>query len=340
MDTHFLKNIQWTPVNMLKAASALLLAVIVISFFWGGGRGLPQSFSMATPSMPPMFMEPGVGYDGAYYDEKGVTLSVANVVGGPAPVYGGTVGSDAEAFEVTDYSVSIETRDRDSVCTGITNLKQLTYVVFESANEHDRGCAYSFKVEHTHVAEILAILKNYDPKNLSENTYTIKRQLDDFTSETDILKKKLASIDQTLTSAVSAYDDIAELATRTQNAEALAKIIDSKISIIERLTQERINTSAQLERLGRAKAEQLDKLTYTYFYVDVYENKFVDGESIYESWKEAIRSFVMDVNHVIQDVTINLIGLILLVVQYVLYLLVLLVIAKFVWRAAQSIWKK
>ncbi|MEK7531098.1 MAG: hypothetical protein AAB573_04520 [Patescibacteria group bacterium] len=343
-----LKDIEWTPANILKAAGAVLLAIIVVSVFWGGEGGVRQSTSSVDSMMPmpPMFSVstmPGFE-DGANYAEKDVNygsarLSLTNV-GMPVPTGGGTVGGDAEKFEVTDYSVSIETRDKHDTCTGIAKLKELTHVVFESANEHDRGCSYSFKVEHAHIEEVLAILKTYDPKNLSENTYTIKRQLDDFTSESDILKKKLTSIDQTLTSAVDAYDDISTLAIRTQDAEALAKIIDSKITIIERLAQERINVSAQLERLERAKAEQLDKLTYTYFYVDVYENKFVDGESIHDSWKAAIRTFVVDVNRVVQDVTINLIALILLAVQYVLYLLVLLVIAKYVWRAAQYIWKK
>jgi len=274
----------------------------------------------------------GVGGDG-------VMLSTNNI-GIPSPQPGGSVGPDGEDFEVTEYSASFETRNKDRTCTEIEDLKVYEYVVFQNANEYDRGCSYTFKVAHDRVPEILTVLQDLDPKDLSETTYTIKQQIDDFTSETEILENKLTSINETLESAVSAYDDITALATRTQNAEALAQIIDSKIGIIERLTQERINITAQLERLERAKREQLDRLEYTYFNVNVYENKFVDGEYIADSWKEAFKAFVRDVNRIVQDVTINLLGLLFILAQYILYFFILLVIAKYLWRAAKYVWKQ
>jgi hypothetical protein len=225
-------------------------------------------------------------------------------------------------------------------CAEITALKELDYVIFESANEYDKGCNYTFKVAHSNVEEILGVIEALDPNELSESTYTIKRQLDDFTSETEILERKLASINETLESAINAYDEITLLATRTQNAEALAKIIDSKLNIIERLTQERINTTAQLERLLRAKAEQLDRLEYTYFHVNVYENKFVDGEYLKDSWQAAVKNFVRDVNRAVQDVTINLLALLFVLAQYILYFFILLISGKYLWRAVKYIWKK
>jgi len=179
-----------------------------------------------------------------------------------------------------------------------------------------------------------------DPKELNENTYTIKRLVDDYTSEAQILQKKMESIEKTLADAIRAYDDVTQLATRMQNVESLAKIIDSKIGIIERLTQERININAQLERLERAKAEQLDRLDYTYFSVSVLENKFVDGQSLKDSWKIEIKSFVRDINKVFQDITINLVLLLSLILQYVIYLFIILIVAKYGWQLVKYIWKR
>jgi len=156
----------------------------------------------------------------------------------------------------------------------------------------------------------------------------------------DILKKKIASIEKTLADAVSAYDQVTRLATQTQNVDSLAKIIDSKIGIIERLTQERININAQLERLSRAKAEQLDRLDYTYFNVSVVENKFIDGQNLKDSWKAAIKNFVRDVNNVFQDITVNLVTLLFLILQYVIYFFIVLMVVKYGWRSVKYIWKK
>jgi hypothetical protein len=345
----FLKNIEWSPFNILKALGLLLLALIIISFTIRILSPISEvvmqnsrDFSMSTSGSRPAYdTNDGYSYaEEAVYGEGGsVKLSINNV-SNPSPEPGGSVGGDVEDYEVTQYSASIETRDSNDTCTEISSLKDLDYVIFENTNEYDRGCRYTFKVEHEKVAEVLATIEAFDPKKLSENTYTIKRQLDDFTSETEILENKLASISETLESAISAYDEIAVLARRTQDAESLAKIIDSKINTIERLTQQRINITAQLERLSRGKAEQLDRLEYTYFSVDVYENRVIDGESIKESWKGAVKGFVRDINRTAQDISINLVALLFVLFQYILYFFILLFVAKYLWRFTQGIWKK
>jgi hypothetical protein len=154
----------------------------------------------------------------------------------------------------------------------------------------------------------------------------------------EVLQKKRASIDATLASALNAYDEVTRLATNSQNADALAKIIDSRIGIIERLTQERININEQLDRLARAKADQLDRLDYTYFSVSVQENKYIDGESLKDSWKQTLRDFVTQVNKVIQDVTVNLILLLFFIVQWALYAAIVLVVVKYGWKFGKHIW--
>lgn len=365
MNLDTLKKIKWTPQNILKAAVTVLVGLILISIVFSlvgkpvkyalrGAGTMVSTQGVSAPAYDPGYADEDyayeeetammeAAYDGGYGEGGGAMLSARNVTAStprPRPEPDGTVGGDAEDFEVTDYNVSIETRDRDKTCGEVADLKVLDYVVFERVENHDRRCNYTFKVEHERVEEVLETLEALDPKELSENTYTIKRQLDDFTSETEILEKKLASIDETLESALDAYDEITRLATSAQDATALAKIFDSKINIIERLTQQRINVAAQLERMGRNKAEQLDKLDYTYFYVDVYENKFVDGEQIVDDWKYALRDTVREINSTLQKVTLGLVTLVFLIAQWLLYALILLVVVKYSWKVAKYVWKK
>ena len=256
------------------------------------------------------------------------------------PPRGETTGNDAENYEVTDYNVRIETGKVEKICGQVKELKNLSYVIFESSSESKRQCYHIFKVEHEHVTEILAVVKDFDPKDLTENINTIKQQISDFTSQTEILQKKRDSIDKTLDSALRSYDEITVIATRTQNAEALARIIDSKIGIIERLTQERININAQLDQLALAKENQLDRLKYTYFNVNVYENKFFDWENLKDSWKASLKELVQTVNAVLQSITIGLLGFLIWLLPLIVYALIILIGAKYGWRAIKYIWTR
>ncbi len=357
-----LRNYQWTPMNVLKLAAIGIAALVVVSFalkmITATVGPVAQSLGIRSNMVAPM-MGGGVAYDmamseeAAYYGKGGgdyddgmqAELSYRNAANSIgimppiAPIPGSPTGDTAEAFEVSEYNVTVETGDHEEDCGVVLDLKQRSYVIFESTNEHDNGCNFSFKVERDQADDVLAVIKDLDPKDLSENTYTIKRQVDDFTNEVEVLTKKRASIDDTLARAVSAYDDITVLATRTQNAEALASIINSKIAIIERLTQERININEQLDRLARSKEDQLDRLKYTHFYVNIYENKYIDPETITESWKNALRQFVYNVNQAVQDVTLGLIALLITIAQYALYALILLLVVKYGWKLGRRIWE-
>jgi hypothetical protein len=348
------KNVDPRVMKILKITAIVSAVILVLAFVSGVPDGR-RSASFApfgriggmmnvAPSMP----GGNVAYDfstsqiesSAKGFAGGISLSTRNAMMIP-PIGGGyTPGTDAEAFEVTDYNATIETRNKEKTCGAISALKSKTYVIFENSNEYDRGCSHTFKVAHENVSEILSVIKDLDPRELSENIQTIKNQVNDFTSQEEILTKKLASIDQTLKSAMSAYDEVTALATQSQDAESLAKIIDSKIQLIERLTQERININTQLDYLSRAKGEQLDRLEYTYFHVNVYENKFVDAKSLEDSWKAALRSFIENINRILQELTVGIVALLLVAVQYLIYAFILVVVVKFAWRGIRKIWLK
>ncbi len=341
-------SIEWTPVNLLKAAALLLVGVILLSVVVRlvgptlqnvRSQVLMEPGIATAPSMGSFGMNGGKGEADYAYGED-ASLSVRNIASMPVPYPTWSSGTDAEAYEVTDYAVTIETSDRDDTCTEVAELKKLDYVVFESAHEYDQGCSYRFKVAHAKVDAILSLVDDLDPKFVSQNTRTIKEEVDDYTSQTEILEQRLKAIDDTLTSATKAYDDITILATRALDADALARIIDSRINTIQRLTMERVQAAAELERVARAKAQSLDRVLYSYFTVDVTEVRYVDGTALSDSWKYALQSFVYELNRVVQDVTIGLITLIASILKYALYLLVLLVAALGAWRMARTLWLK
>ena len=355
MITEFLQKHNLTTPKLLKIVGLSLVGVIAALFIFSllsiviKPLNLAKNLKGVSPTASSYDTGYGLSMESAEIPSSfslggasgAPSLSARNIapIMPPIPDERTTPGNDAEQFEVTEYSGRIETANLDSVCNTIADLKGRDYVIFENATKYDKNCNYYFKVKRDKVTEILAIVKNLQPKELIENTYTIKRQIEDFTSEIEILNNQKTSIDETLKLAISAYDEITGVATKSQNAEALAKIIDSKIRIIERLTQERININTQLDRLARAKADELDRLEYTYFRLNVIEKKYFDGQDLKDSWRAAIKKFVLDINKILQDITVNLISWLFIVLQYALYLFILVVLGKYGWRLIKRIWQ-
>ncbi|MDD2656296.1 MAG: hypothetical protein PHQ18_01855 [Patescibacteria group bacterium] len=341
----FPENFNFKFSNVLKLAGLAIVVIVVIALairlitysISPLKSGLSGNMGLSYPSSADISL--GKASSNSYYAED-ASLSVRNVAPEIMPSTNNTPGDDAEDYEVKDYNATIETRNLEDTCNSVSALKAREDVIFENASKYERSCNYTFKVKTASVEEILSILKDLDPKELNENVRTIKNVINDYTSEVEILEKKLASIDSTLNNAVKAYDEITDVARKTQDANALAKIIDSKIQIIEKLTQEKINITANLDILARSKAEQLDRLEYTYFNVYVQENKFVDGQNLKDSWKIAVKSFITDTNKLVQDISINLVLWVLTILQYLLYFFIVLFVAKYVWKFAKIVWKR
>ncbi|MBU1557776.1 hypothetical protein KKC45_02335, partial [Patescibacteria group bacterium] len=291
----------------------------------------------------------GGGYGGSndsvYYSEqamKGITPSATLSMRNVAYDEAGNVDllMDEEDFEVTEYSSTIKTAKFESTCDKVEGLKALEYVIFTSSNKNERNCNYTFKVKNENADEILEVIKGLKPETLNANKYTLKNVIDDYTSEIDIQTKKLESIEKTLTDAQEAYDDVTVMATRNQDVESLAKIIDSKIQLIERLTKERIDTKEKIDRLNRTKTEQTDRINYTMFSVGIYDVVILDVKQIKDSWIYELKRFVQEFNGMIQSITVGLATYLLKLIQIVIYLLIALFVVKYGWRFTRYIWRK
>ncbi len=328
----FLKKLNIRTSHLFIGVGIVILAALILSVL--GQRTPLGNFGMQSESLVMPTTYSGMNAKGT------PALSARNVADSYTPPYDGgyTNGDVSEAFEVKEYSAQIETRNLTRDCDGVHALKARTDVIFEHANTYTHGCSFTFKVKKGSVDEVLALIKNMDPRDLTESTYTIKREVDDYTSQITILENKLATLDKTLTDAMSSYENITTLATNRGDVENLAKIIESKLSIIERLTMLRIETVNELERMERTKGEALDRLEYTYFTVSVYENTFVDGDTIRDSWKAAVRTFVQDANTLVQDISIGLLGLFLTLFKFALYFVILLITARVGWTFTKKMW--
>lgn len=321
--------------TVIKFIGVIIVAMLLIGIVTSLG-----SFAFRT-AFNTMDSSSRYGYGNSYEMQKGMqtSLSMRNTM---APDFKEdfSTGSDAEDFEIREYSASIRTRKLDSTCSKIENLKAKDYVIFENSNKNDNYCNYRFKVSKENVDEILAIIKELKPEDLNINTETIKRQIDDYTSEEDILKKRLAQIEETLTDAQKAYDEVSRLATNSRDVESMAKIINDKITLIEKLTSERLNTKNSLDRLSRAKAEQLDRLDYTFFSVSVSEYLIIDSKALKDSWVREMQDFVREFNNLLQGVSIKLLLFATMLIQIAIYLTIALFVAKYGWRFVKYVWKK
>lgn len=257
----------------------------------------------------------------------------------PMPTEEYVTGSDAEAFETKDYTVRFETADLTGTCATITALKPKPDVIFLSASESDNSCYYQFKVANATAPTVLTTLTALNPKELTEHTASIKKQLENSLNQRTILNDNLTSIEGILTDALLAYDNLLITATEAKDSIALAQAVRDKIQLIDQLKQRRESTLQQLDYLNQQLAEQQDRLSYTYFSVNVSERVYFDLEAIQASWHYALKDMIAEVNEVLQKLSTGLITFILWVALYVIYFIIFVAIARFGWRIVRTVWR-
>ena len=351
-----LKKLNLKTKPMLKIAGLVVLGLVVIYFafmlFGTFFATLPlmhkSPVSMGFTNYAPSDVSSGGVSDLALpqslgYDGKSVGLSERNIASSATSVsYDNSTSAPANAqqYEATDYDVSYSTAHYKNTCAAIVGLKSRENVVFESSGEYNNYCEYVFKVKREQASDILDFLKGLKPKELATRTYTIQDQVQDFTSQISILQDKLASIDDTLGKATAAYDEVSTLATKEKDVDSLAGVINSKINTIQQLTQERIDINSQLDLIQRTKADQLDKVDYTYFNVTVSDNSWFVWQDIKDSWNSAIKYSISNVNQMLQNLSVNLVVFLFTIAQYLVYGLILLIVAKYGWKLVKNIWQQ
>lgn len=332
---------------LLVAVIGIVILTIVFSLLSATYRSVTsgfgvtkQSYPSSAPGMPAVGGYGGAynsGGDDGYAEEMAYDMAARSIAPTPYPEY---ATGDAEGFEIKEYSGSIKTRNLDRVCGLLEQLKPYEYVVFEEASHGKYNCYYRFKVENDYAADILSQIEALNPEELNARTSSIKRRVDNYTNELEILMNDLAATEVALQDAQTSYDELQVLATNAQDIETLSTIIDNKVRLINQLTQKRLQTKQQIDRLEKAKEDQLDRLKYTFFSISVYEFELVDGKAILDSWEHALKQFVTEFNRTLQEATVGLAGNLIKLVLLALYFVIGLFVVKYGWRYTKAFWKK
>jgi hypothetical protein len=336
----FLKNFDWSAKSIAKIIGVVLLGILAIAI-----AVALLSFSvrsvLQTANQSPYY---GGGYDELAYDAAeeagfGIGARSTSKLTPLPPEPGFSTGTDAEDFEVKFYNGTIRTRKLESTCQTIANLKTKDYIIFENSNKNDEACYYRFKAQKENAVEVVKLIESFKPEIFNVNVRTIKQNVEGIENELEILNSKLKSIEETLAEAQAQYDEISELATQSRDAETLAKIVESKLNLIEKLTSEKLNIKEQIERYNRSMQDQLDQLNYTFFTINVLKDVILDWKDIKENWKSETKELVRNINGVLQAVSLNLVSYLFYFAQAVLYLFISVFLLKFVWIGIKKIWK-
>ncbi|MEZ4195246.1 MAG: hypothetical protein R3B53_02500 [Candidatus Paceibacterota bacterium] len=314
--------------NILIIAVLLIVVHVLVGYLSPNGSTTAEMRGGYTDEMVSLS-----AYEGAD-SAKMLVNPIMPPVNSPVP------GMDAESYEVSDYFVSIETRDLDNDCSILLSLKERTDVIFESVSESTHGCNVMFKVKHEAVDFVLSYLDELDPTDVNESTYTIKREVSQYEDQITILEKKQATLNTALEDALRNFAEVEAIARRSGDVASLAQVTDSKITTIERINNSRMDVATQLEYLGKAKAETLDRMNFVHFSVNVYENEWVRGDDLKDSWVASIQQLIRDLNGFLQDLSIGFVQFALTVIKYTLYASVLYLIARPVIYRVRQAWNE
>lgn len=331
---NLLKKFDWSFKSIAKIFAMVLLGILALSIVVSlVGFSLHTLFSRNDLYNPTSYYG-GIAQKIAPMASYAPEAAMQDNSQGDSTVSEGNAGN----FEIKEYSAQIKTRKLDDVCATLLALKQRSDVVFKTSNQNQDACNVRFKVKKEQEKEMVALITGLKPDSMNANITSLQPVLEQYDTELEILGKKLASIEETLQKAQNAYDELSLLATRKQDVETLTKIIDSKLTLIQKLTDERIAVKEQLDRSNKDKAQQLDRLDYVYFNVDVYKDLLLDWKQIKDSWKYEAKMFVQNLNDVFQDLTIRLAHYLVRCVEVAIYAFISLILIRLAWGAGKRIW--
>lgn len=333
----FLKNFDWSFKSIAKAFGFLIIIILSIVVLITGIQYAYRLVSHGVTSMSSGDFAQSPTYDaeGNYFTSGASGIAKSEIAPIPSPGY--SVGDDAEVFEVKRYDATVKSKKLKEACSIVAKLKEKSYVIFESSNENDENCSYQFKVEKANTDSILSVIQDLKPYQLNTNITSIKTSVEGVQTEIDILSKKLESVEKTLEDAQVAYDEISQLATSKEDAETLAKIIDSKLNLIEKLTTERMGIKAQIDYYNKSKADQLDQLDYTFFSVYIQKDLIFDWKAIKDNWQFETRQWVENLSQAVQVITLNLALYLVYALLGMVYLFVLVFFLKWAWKGTRRI---
>ncbi len=257
----------------------------------------------------------------------------------PEPVPDGYT-SDLESYETTEYNISAHTKQFDELCNALATLKADSEIHFKYLNTSINSCQALFYVEENKSDNVLSALTTFQGVEVSRGTESVTRHRQQIQTQTGILEQQLASVERTLATAETQFDEIAEFARANKEASVLSQTIREKLTLIDSLTQRKINLTSQLNQLFQQATDLEEKLDVVQFSVAIYRSYPIHPQKNLQKWEQAWE----ELKDAYTDTLIGLsafFGIFLLwTLRLTLYLLVLIVILRGVWKFIQYILKK
>lgn len=364
----YIKNFDWSVGSVMKVFGIGMLSLVALSVGFtilGALLSFGQrTISMINPSYgelsyssargmsaPSMMMQKVANYapmGGGMMAEESYSVAADMAMPGmpgmsqmmPMPQVNGS--RNAELYQRAGYNASYETRKFKETCAAIEDLKPLSYVLFDSASNGERYCSYSFRVEKEKTDEVVAKLKELDPKEWNVSIESVAQGIENTSDRVDILKRRLASIEATLNEAEAAFTRLSALATQNARVTDLTNIITQKLSMVERLTNEKLSLEEQIRQYSGSKDDQMEVTTYSHFSVSVSKWNAVDWQSLKDSWKYKVQETLRSMSDTVGSILLTIPALILTFIWYglifALTILSFTVFAKYMLKAVKSIW--
>ncbi len=317
-------NFDWSLKSIMKASIAFVIVVVALSIAVGAFNFLTKgdNFTKQVFQMD--------GFAG------GMEKMVSSFMVEPAF---DQAGADAEEYERRNYNARYETRKFEQTCTAVSDLKPLEHVVFSSSNKSEDWCSYNFQAEVEYEEEIIAALKDLNPRDFSINTSTLERSIEYNDSELEMLQRRLTSTNETLRQAESSFNSLIAQATREGDTSTLSEVINNKISTVDRLNQQLLNTQDRIDRLTKNRGDQIEQIEYAHFNVSVQRVVFIDTDI----WNDGVQELFTKFNATVLALSVGLItfalGGIQMIVLGAIALVGITIFAKVMWVVVRRIWR-
>ena len=324
------------------ALVALIVVGVLLQLTRGSFSGYDTSF--VDHSYSTEAVEIAEYHDGAY---KGGAVASQRVAAAPAgdayypePIPSPGAGyQNLEAYETTDYHISARTQQFDAFCASLRTLKAEDRFDFRSINEAINHCSATFYTAEAHVADVLNTFGQFSGVDVSRHTDSVTRQRERLASQTDILRQQLSSVERTLASAETDFDEVITIARLEGNASELANAMRQKLQMIDNLTSRQLSPTNQINNLYRQAQDREDRIGVVQFTVSAspvvtkypgeHERKWA------QAWDELKDTFT----NTLLGLTTGLGIFLLAIVQYGIYALIIIVILRYVWKFLRKLWK-
>jgi hypothetical protein len=256
----------------------------------------------------------------------------------PSPAPGGYI-SNLERYETTDYTIDGRTSAFDELCSLLTQLKADPRYEFQYLASDRDSCRGAFFVRDTEAATAVDQFGRFEELMITRTTQSVTRHREQLQGQTTIVRQQLANVERSLAAAEVDFDEIAAFARTNNDASTLSKALREKLSLIDDLTNRRIQLTSQLDQLYQSARELEDRINRTQVTVNLTRAFADDPGRASRAWEAAWRELRETADDTLIGVT-AVFGIYLLwLVRLTLYGVVLLLLLRLLWKLVQWLWR-